>query len=185
MRPAELKEWRKKLGLTQEEAGRRFGVSRIAEQNWESGATPIPKSIEAALETIELECKRSPTYGPVWLAYSDASGRRPEHGLARLAMMQREQFANNEAALLRAVEMWGREDFQNPFIQDEHGNSIWNLPRLRTEVERRRNTNDRRFENAGMAERLMEIGRHFSSLPKYDERSAEEIIGYDEHGLPK
>ena len=31
---------------------------------------------------------------------------------------------------------------------------------------------------------LMEIGRHCASLPDYDDRSADEILGYDENGLP-
>ena len=31
----------------------------------------------------------------------------------------------------------------------------------------------------------MEIGRHYASLPLLDQRTPEEIIGYDEHGLPR
>ena len=38
---------------------------------------------------------------------------------------------------------------------------------------------------AGMAEDLMAIGHHFSSLPLLDDRSDDEILGYDEHGLPR
>jgi antitoxin VapB len=36
----------------------------------------------------------------------------------------------------------------------------------------------------GMAERLMEIGRQCAALPVRDDRSPDEILGYDEHGLP-
>jgi antitoxin VapB len=36
-----------------------------------------------------------------------------------------------------------------------------------------------------VVEDVLEIGRHFSSLPVLDPRSADEIIGYDENGLPK
>ena len=32
--------------------------------------------------------------------------------------------------------------------------------------------------------RLLEIGREGRRLPTFDDRSLEEIIGYDEHGLP-
>ncbi len=32
--------------------------------------------------------------------------------------------------------------------------------------------------------RLIEIGREGRALPTFDDRSIEEIIGYDEHGLP-
>jgi antitoxin VapB len=37
----------------------------------------------------------------------------------------------------------------------------------------------------GMAEQLMEIGRRYSSLPVLDDRSDDEILGYDENGLPR
>lgn len=54
------------------------------------------------------------------------------------------------------------------------------LHAVRQELERDR----RRRHSRGLAERLMEIGRHCASLPVYDERTADEILGYDEHGLP-
>jgi antitoxin VapB len=31
---------------------------------------------------------------------------------------------------------------------------------------------------------IMQIGRHCASLPDFDGRSADEILGYDENGLP-
>jgi hypothetical protein len=31
----------------------------------------------------------------------------------------------------------------------------------------------------------MEIGRHYASQPLLERRTPEEIIGYDEHGLPR
>jgi antitoxin VapB len=36
-----------------------------------------------------------------------------------------------------------------------------------------------------LADELGEIGRHCASLPVLDRRSAEEILGYDEHGLTR
>ena len=36
----------------------------------------------------------------------------------------------------------------------------------------------------GVAEKLMEIGRRYSALPDKDTRTADEILGYDENGLP-
>jgi antitoxin VapB len=36
----------------------------------------------------------------------------------------------------------------------------------------------------GLAADLMEIGRHCASLPVLDPRSSDEILGYDENGLP-
>ena len=35
-----------------------------------------------------------------------------------------------------------------------------------------------------VAAKLMELGRRFSALPDNDTRSADEILGYDENGLP-
>ena len=36
-----------------------------------------------------------------------------------------------------------------------------------------------------LVERIMEIGRHCASLPDLDTRSPDEIIGYDEIGVPR
>lgn len=38
---------------------------------------------------------------------------------------------------------------------------------------------------SGVAERLMEIGRRNAARPVLDDRSPDEIIGYDERGLPR
>jgi antitoxin VapB len=36
-----------------------------------------------------------------------------------------------------------------------------------------------------LVEDIMEIGRHCAALPLLDARSADEIIGYDQNGLPQ
>lgn len=36
----------------------------------------------------------------------------------------------------------------------------------------------------GLADEILEIGRQCAALPVKDPRSAEEILGYDENGLP-
>ena len=36
-----------------------------------------------------------------------------------------------------------------------------------------------------MVDEVMDIGRHCAALPLLDARSPDEIIGYDEHGLPQ
>ncbi len=38
---------------------------------------------------------------------------------------------------------------------------------------------------ASLVEDVMEIGRHCASLPLLDERRADDILGYDENGLPR
>ncbi len=43
----------------------------------------------------------------------------------------------------------------------------------------------RRRGREGVAERLMEIGRRCAALPTMDDRTPDEILGYDEHGLPR
>lgn len=48
------------------------------------------------------------------------------------------------------------------------------LERVRRERSRRR-----------LADELEEIAAHCASLPVLDARSANEILGYDEHGLPR
>jgi antitoxin VapB len=41
----------------------------------------------------------------------------------------------------------------------------------------------RRGQTAGLAATLREIGTHCARLPDLDPRSADEIVGYDEHGM--
>ena len=43
---------------------------------------------------------------------------------------------------------------------------------------------ERKADDADMVEDVLEIARHYSSLPVLDPRSPEEIIGYDKDGLP-
>jgi len=52
---------------------------------------------------------------------------------------------------------------------------------------RERLAREQRKEQAieSLVEDIMEIGRHCASLPLLDARSADDIIGYDENGLPR
>ena len=43
----------------------------------------------------------------------------------------------------------------------------------------------KRGEAAGLASRLDALALEGAALPDLDRRSADEIIGYDEHGLPR
>lgn len=42
----------------------------------------------------------------------------------------------------------------------------------------------RRRGRAGVADRLMQLGRRCAERPVLDERSPDDILGYDEQGLP-
>ena len=50
----------------------------------------------------------------------------------------------------------------------------------RLERERRK-----RAASKGLAERLDAIALHCAPLPDYDRRTPDEIIGYDEYGVPR
>ena len=50
----------------------------------------------------------------------------------------------------------------------------------RLERERRKRGRDK-----GLAERLDELAKESAALPDYDTRSPDEIIGYDEYGVPR
>ncbi|QJE73062.1 type II toxin-antitoxin system VapB family antitoxin [Aerophototrophica crusticola] len=52
------------------------------------------------------------------------------------------------------------------------------LDKVERERERRRSAEER-------AAALMDLGRRFAALPDRDRRSADEILGYDEFGLPR
>lgn len=52
---------------------------------------------------------------------------------------------------------------------------------LKERLERLRRARSRR----GLAEDLDEIALHCAALPVRDHRGADEIMGYDEHGLPR
>ena len=52
---------------------------------------------------------------------------------------------------------------------------------LRERLERLR----RRRAGRRLADELDEIARHCAELPVLDHRDADEVLGYDEHGLPR
>jgi antitoxin VapB len=43
----------------------------------------------------------------------------------------------------------------------------------------------RQQSGRSLAGEILEIGRRCAALPDLDARSADEILGYDEHGLPR
>ena len=53
-----------------------------------------------------------------------------------------------------------------------------------TAVEERLERERSKKSRQGIAEALLELGRRYSALPDKDTRTADEIHGYDENGLP-
>lgn len=49
----ELKEWRRKWGLSQEELAKHLGVFRFSVSRWETGTRAIPSFLSLALEALE------------------------------------------------------------------------------------------------------------------------------------
>ncbi len=48
----------------------------------------------------------------------------------------------------------------------------------------RLNRERRRRSRSGVADGLMELGRRYAALPDRDPGTADDLVGYDEHGLP-
>lgn len=56
---------------------------------------------------------------------------------------------------------------------------------VRKALAERLDREQRRRDAKGLIERLNEIASHCAALPDVDARSADEIIGYDDLGLPR
>lgn len=132
MKASDFRDWRQRVGLTQAEAGAKLGVTRGTIQNWESEATAIPPVVETGCWIWEDRLRQiRPDLGPVTLIYADGPMFINPYGPRRpLAMMKQEPYPTNAAALTRVRELWGRDDFHNPFILEESGKHLWNAVEL-------------------------------------------------------
>ena len=70
LRGSELREWRKILGYTQEQAGKALGVTRATIQNWEYELSSIPVAVQLACSVLLRRWKQRPEFGPVTVAYT-------------------------------------------------------------------------------------------------------------------
>lgn len=55
---------------------------------------------------------------------------------------------------------------------------------LREQLERERHRRSPGHSRDGVADALMDLGRRYAALVDKDARPADEILGYDENGLP-
>jgi DNA-binding transcriptional regulator YiaG len=57
MTGGEIKKWRKKWGLSQDDLSQHLGVFRVSVSRWETGARSIPSFLPLALEALEHRIK--------------------------------------------------------------------------------------------------------------------------------
>lgn len=127
-----LKAWRERVGLTQQQLADKLRVTRTTIQNWEAAATPIPQAVETSCQIWEKRLKQeNPDLGPVTLIYADGPMFINPYGPRRRpAIMQQEPYQTSASALARVQQLWGRENFHNPFIIEESGEPLWNIVEL-------------------------------------------------------
>jgi DNA-binding XRE family transcriptional regulator len=61
VKPETLKEWRERLGLSQEQLAEKLKVARNTINRWENGKRAIPEFLELALKTVERELPDNPS----------------------------------------------------------------------------------------------------------------------------
>jgi len=137
---AEFLKWRKSLGYTQEEAGKKLGVSRATIQNWEKGVTRIPRAAELACLQVARRWKQRSEFGPVALVYTDGPIWQELQDPYCTVVLHCELHSNNEAALQQACRFKQTSSIIYPFIMEENGGIVWNGPELLRECERRSST---------------------------------------------
>jgi hypothetical protein len=131
MNAQELIAWRREVGVTQERFAEICDVARSTVQNWEAGSS-IPHAVESHCQVWGKRLRQeNPRRGPVTLVYADGPMFiNPNMPRGRPAMLQREPFPINAAALKRAQELWNTDNFYNPFILEENGQQLWNSVEL-------------------------------------------------------
>jgi len=128
----EFRDWREGFGLTQGDIAKRFGVTRNTIQNWESGATQLPSTIESACSVWGDRLKKEiAELGPVTLCYADGPMWVDAYGPGhRLASIQLEPYPTNSAALARIRKIWNDPNVHGPFITEKDGGFVWNQVEL-------------------------------------------------------
>jgi len=136
MNGPELKEWRKLLGYTQEQAANEFGVTRPTIQNWEYEITAVPVTVDLASRQLLRRWKRRPEFGPVTVVYASAPLWPRPTGLEPLPQLFCGRHPNNDAAFKKIFELRVRSNFFNPLILDQTNAVIWSGHQLLEECER-------------------------------------------------
>ena len=140
MSPADLKQWRNALELTQVAASELLGVSRVTVQNWESETTRIPVAIEAACEFHQRRWKMRPEFGPITLTYFDVPLWQSTYGPIAVPKVTRELYPDNATAVARACALRGSPGVNNLLLLAESGDIVWNSVQLEHECRTRRSS---------------------------------------------
>lgn len=130
-----FKEWRKRLGYTQSEAGQQLGLSRATVQYWEAGLRPVPLEVELACRELLRRWKQRPEFGPVTLLYADDRIWQEVSPPCGVRLLQCERHPNNESAMKRAVLLTKAMVLVAPLIVEDDGNVIWSGQELLRECD--------------------------------------------------
>jgi hypothetical protein len=132
MTKEEFRGWREGFGLTQSDIAKRFGVTRNTIQNWESGATALPSTVESACSVWGDRLKKEiAELGPVTLCYADGPMWIDPYGPRRdVASLQMEPYPTNSAALARIRMIWNDPKVHGPFIMMKSADLLWNQVEL-------------------------------------------------------
>ncbi|MDU6835345.1 MAG: XRE family transcriptional regulator [Bradyrhizobium sp.] len=121
----ELKEWRRAMDVTRQQAGAELGVTRATSQNWEYEITPIPVTVGLACRQLLRRKKRRPDFGPVTLVYSIIPLSNASNLAGEPAALTCKRCVNNIDAFRRINELSEDSAFFNPMILDDLGSAIW------------------------------------------------------------
>jgi len=122
-----FRKWRKRVGIPQDEAASKLGVTRVTIQNWENEVTSIPTAVKYACEILERRIKQeNPNFGPVRLIYSDRPLFVSPYGPYQLPMMSSELYQTNAEALEQVYRLQDSTKFHNSLIVEESGDVLWN-----------------------------------------------------------
>ena len=132
MTKEEFRGWREGFGLTQSDIAKRFGVTRNTIQNWESGATALPSTVESACSVWGDRLKKEiAELGPVTLCYADGPMWIDPYGPRRdVASLQMEPYPTNSSALARIRMIWNDPKVHGPFIMMKSADLLWNQVEL-------------------------------------------------------
>ena len=187
MRPDELKAWRQGLGLTQAAAAKIFGVTRVTEQNWEGGSSPLPGWVGHLCRDAERDAKkRDAARGPMYVIYHRKPMPNRIEGPLVESSPEPAPFRSNGEALRFVEEKWGTAEFFDPTIIDAHNEIVWTPRELAEEMSKRRHRQVKRTpeEIAAIHRAIKEIQEQVRKLPVLDPSFTDKDL-YDEYGLPK